>query len=158
MHCEIRSKTIVQVPSILKAYLFYSKTRHGLFGCRVCRVFPRLRLHCYSGPQRQGTSPGITHLEILTLLWPLLTRIDEIFHHFSTHLYIPSKFKPNDSFAHHIGTFSYVVEHRRAESEPKARFLLGTQILYFVLYTCQDKNTFRYFILIEGIMHGAKTF
>ena len=125
MHCEIRSKAIVQVPSILKAYLFYSKTRHELFGCRVCRVFPRLRLHCYSGPQRQGTSPGITHLEILTLLWPLLTRIDEIFHHFSTHLYIPSKFKPNDSFAHHIGTFSYVVEHRRAESEAQGSISLG---------------------------------
>ena len=34
----------MEVPSIIKAYLYYSKTpedtRHELFGCRVCRASP----------------------------------------------------------------------------------------------------------------------
>ena len=57
------------------------------------------------------------HLEILTLLWPSLTGRDKIFFHFSIHLYILSKFKPSDCFAHHVSPCSHVVEHRSAESE-----------------------------------------
>ena len=71
------------------------------------------------------------HLEILTLLWPLLTGRDKIFYHFSIHLYILSKFKPSDCFAHHVGPFSHVVEHRNPSS--KVRFLSGNQIFFFVL-------------------------
>lgn len=57
------------------------------------------------------------HLEILTLLWPLLTGRDKIFYHFSIYLYILSKFKTSDCFAHHVGPFSHVVENRSAESK-----------------------------------------
>ena len=99
------------------------------------------------------------HLEILTLLWPLLTGRDKIFYHFSIHLYILSKFKPSDCFDHHVGPFSHVVEHRSAESEVQGSISLReSDFLLCSSYTrVRTKNILPYFILIEGIMHGTQT-